>query len=183
MLPSSHSVSGRWTWRSTARTVTSASTCDGFGAHDDDRISHPDQAAFEDPAVHPSTSDECLLEPGPDLVHPKTGLADRRQLENGGTNLQPGTGLQPHDPNPFDGQILLDGARIQFQAVDIFPVRQQHLPPGCGTGVMITPQPQSRLGHSLVNPDHRLAMPGTELDRGHPGRHRFRISDGLKLRC
>src|ERR671935_1723234 len=141
MLPSSHSVSGRWTWRSTARTVTSASTCDGFGALDDDRISHPDQAAFEDPAVHPSTSDECLLEPGPDLIHPKTGLAYRGQLENGGTNPQLGAGLQPHDPNPFDGQILLDRARVQLQPLQVFPVRQQHLPRGRGTGVMIAAQP------------------------------------------
>src|SRR5437879_12523852 len=80
MLPSSHSFRGRWTCRSTARITSGRERLRSF---DRDGVADVNDAAPDHSRVHAPVDFEFLLQSVADLIHSKTVLADRGDLEHG----------------------------------------------------------------------------------------------------
>src|SRR5438105_15915630 len=78
MLPSSHSFRGRWTCRSTARITSGRERLRSF---DRDGVADVDDSAPDHARDHAPPAFELLLQTVADLIHSKTGLADRGDLE------------------------------------------------------------------------------------------------------
>src|SRR5260370_19404729 len=126
MLPSSHSFRGRWTCRSTARIKLGRERLRLF---DGDRVSDIDRPALDHPRDHAPPSVELAAQALPDLVHPKTGLADRGYLQHGTpAEAHPRAGRQPHDVDAYDGDVLLDRAGEHPYRVERLLVGEQDLP-------------------------------------------------------
>src|SRR3989442_11140347 len=108
MLPSSHSFRGRWTCRSTAR-ITSG--CERLRSFDRNGVADVDDSALDHDRDHAAPSFELLLQSVADLIHSKTGLADRGDLDHrAAAEAHPAAGRKPHHVHPFDRHVLLDGA-------------------------------------------------------------------------
>src|SRR5690348_11618812 len=162
MLPSSHSLSGRWTCRSTARIKLGRERLRAF---DVDRVADVDRPTLDDARDHSPPALELLRQAITDLIHSKTGLADRGDLQDRApAEAQPGTWWELHDVHTLDRHVLLDRAREDADRVERFLVGQQDLPLGRGRGVLVAVQPkafdQVRLAHQL----HRFPVTRTELD-------------------
>src|SRR6266851_5153157 len=128
MLPSSHSFSGRWTCRSTARIKLGRERLRAF---DGDGVADADGSAPDHSRYHPAPALELLLQPLPDLIHPKTGLANRGDLQHGtSAKAYPAAGRQLHDVDAFHRDVLLDRAGQDTNRVERFLVGEQHLPLG-----------------------------------------------------
>src|SRR3982074_1115357 len=106
MLPSSHSFSGRWTCRSTARIKSGRERLRLF---DGNGIADVDDSALDDARDHAPSAFELLLQPLADLIHSKTGLTDRGDLQHGAAaESQPAAGRKLHHVHTFQGDVLLD---------------------------------------------------------------------------
>src|SRR5438270_9507902 len=131
MLPSSHSFTGRWTCRSTARIKLGGERLDGF---DGDRITNVDGAALDHARDHAAAADQLILEAHADFIHAEAWLANLGDLENGlSAQPEPGTDGQPHHVQPLDREVLFDGAGRDADVVERFPVGEQNLPKRRGT--------------------------------------------------
>src|ERR1700704_2880970 len=108
MLPSSHSFSGRWTCRSTARIKLGR---EGLRSFDGDGVADTDGSALDHARDHPPPSLELLLQPLADLIHPKTWFANRGDLQHSApAEAHPAAGRKLHDVHAFDRDVLLDRA-------------------------------------------------------------------------
>src|SRR5438132_1830955 len=109
MLPSSHSFRGRWTCRSTARITSGRERLRSF---DRDGVADVDDSAPDHARDHAPPAFELLLQSIADLIHSKTGLADRSDLEHGAAaEAHQAAGRQQHHVHAFDRDVLLDRAR------------------------------------------------------------------------
>src|SRR5438445_13207770 len=99
MLPSSHSLSGRWTCRSIARIKLRG---ERLRLLDADGVADSDGSPLDNARQHASPALELAAQAIPDLVPPKTGLADRGDLQHGApAQAQPRTARASHDVHPF----------------------------------------------------------------------------------
>src|SRR2546421_5945974 len=156
MLPSSHSFSGRWTCRSTARIKLGG---ERFGCFDGDRIADIDRATLDYPRDHAAAADQLILESHPDFIHAEAWLADLGDLKNGfGAQPEPGADGQPHHVESLNREVLFDGARRNADVVERFPVREQNLPKGGGTGMLVVFKPNAGDQPGVINRTHRFAM-------------------------
>src|SRR2546430_15258943 len=123
MLPSSHSLSGRWTCRSIARIKLRG---ERLRLLDANGVADSDGSPLDNARQHASPALELDAQAIPDLVHPKTGLADCGDLQHGApAEAQPRTGRESHDVHPFYGHVLLDGARQDRDRVERLPIRSE----------------------------------------------------------
>src|SRR5919201_2802652 len=163
MLPSSHSFSGRWTCRSTARIKLRGQRLCFF---ERDRVADVDRFAQDHASDHASPADEFVFQPHPDLIHAKARLADVRDLEHRARS-QPDSGADRHDHDiePIDRQILFDDSWAYANLVERLLVGEQYLAIRARDGVFIAikTKPGDQLG--ILDIPHRLAGPGAELDR------------------
>src|SRR2546430_7008466 len=174
MLPSSHSLRGRWTCRSTARITSGRERLRSF---DRDGVADVDDSAPDHARDHTSLAFEFLLQSVADLIHSKTGLADRGDLQHdAAAEPHQAPGRELHHIHAFDRDVLLDRARQDANRVERLLVGQQHLPLGSGRGMLIPLDAkafdQVRGAHLL----HRLPMTGAELDGDDTGRHGLQIT-------
>src|SRR5260370_9269351 len=108
MLPSSHSFSGRWTCRSTARIKLGR---EWLRAFDGDGVPDADGSAPDHTRHHAPPALELLLQPLPDLIHPEAGLANRGDLQDGASaKAHPAAGRHLHDAAAFTRSVLVDRA-------------------------------------------------------------------------
>src|SRR5467141_551247 len=169
MLPSSHSFSGRWTCRSTARIKLGGEWLRSF---DTNRVADADDSALDHARDHAPAALELLLQPVADLIHSKTGFADFGDLQHCATaEAYPAARWKPHHVYAFHRDVLLDRPGQDANRVERLLVGQQDLPLGCRVGVLVALEPQAldqvRAAHQL----HRFPMTRAELDgydtRGH----------------
>src|SRR6266550_1564039 len=108
MLPSSHSFRGRWTCRSTARITSGRERLRSF---ERDGVADVDDSAPDNARDHAPLAFEFLLQSVADLIHSKTGLADRGDLEHGAAaEAHQTAGRKLHQVRAFDRDVLLDRA-------------------------------------------------------------------------
>src|SRR5712692_11907509 len=120
MLPSSHSFSGRWTCRSTARIKLGRERLRAF---DGDGVPDAYGSAPDHTRHHAPPALELLLQPLPDLIHPKTGLANRGDLEHGApAKAHQGAFRELHHVDAFHCDVLLDRAGEDTNRVERFLV-------------------------------------------------------------
>src|SRR5207249_4566061 len=122
MLPSSHSFSGRWTCRSTARIKLRSERFCFFERYG---IAHGDRAAVYDASDHATPAHKLVFQAQADLIHAEARFADLRNLEHR-TVAQPDSGAdrQAHHVQALNREVLLDGARFDAKLVKRFLVGQ-----------------------------------------------------------
>src|SRR6267143_2031785 len=176
MLPSSHSFSGRWTCRSTARIKLGRERLRAF---DDDRVADADRPALNHTRDHAPPALELLLQAIADFIHPETGLADGGDLQNSApAEAHHGAGRELHNVDAFHRDVLFDRPREDSNRIERFLVGQQDLPLGRGGCVLVALDAKAFDQVRPRNELHRFPVTRTELDGDDAGRHGLQITRG-----
>src|SRR5256886_196227 len=174
MLPSSHSLRGRWTCRSTARITSGRERLRSF---DGDGVADADDSALDHARDHAPPPFELLLQPVADLIHAETGVADRGDLQHGAAaETYPAAGRKLHHVHAFDRDVLLDGAGQDANRVQRLLIGQQHLALGRRRGMLIPFDPQAFDYIRAADQRHRFPMARTELDGDDAAGHGLQIT-------
>src|ERR1700737_2717026 len=170
MLPSSHSLSGRWTCRSTARIKLRREWLCFF---DHDRIADVDRPAEDHPRDHAAPALELLSQAVADLIHSEAWLADLGNLQHRACpEVQPTSHWKLHHVQPLDGQVLLDGAGLNVNRVQRLLIRQEHLPVGGADRVLVALQTETGDEGRGRHQPHRLTVSRAELNGNEAARTR-----------
>src|SRR2546429_7061203 len=174
MLPSSHSLRGRWTCRSTARITSGRERLRSF---DGDGVADADDSALDHARDHAPPPFELLLQPVADLIHAETGVADRGDLQHGAAaETYPAARRKLHHVHAFDRDVFLDRAGQDANRVQRLLIGQQHLALGRRRGMLIPFDPQAFDYIRAADQRHRFPMARTELDVDDAAGHGLQIT-------